>query len=39
MRVKLVEFIEDSLDEDISIAAMSSFTGMSPRKFTKAFVR
>ncbi|UNB56369.1 AraC family transcriptional regulator [Mycolicibacterium sp. YH-1] len=37
-QVRLVEFIEDSLDEDISIAALSEFTGMSANSFITAFV-
>lgn len=38
-QIRIVEFIEDSLDADISLAALSQYTGMSTNQFTKAFVR
>ncbi|QRY46706.1 helix-turn-helix transcriptional regulator [Mycolicibacterium boenickei] len=39
VQIRIVEFIEDSLDADISIAALSQYAGMSTNQFTKAFVR
>lgn len=37
-QLKLVEFIEDSLDSSISIAALARFAQMSTSEFTRAFI-